>query len=224
MGCHCLLHLHEGNIKTTESKAGLADEEEEMSCFWWYHLNHYIQPSPDSSSTIEIFIAQSFPRWVCFLQGKSSCRLLQQMHRETLSVPQNRAAHLVFGDDACGPVRRSLVTWSSYSFRSSHLLLLLFLKPANDLVTVFLCLHHYSLNSSFSLHNLHSNFPRKRIWLAIWYSPLNIWSAFLQVVPFGMFSCARVPPHLFLADAYASFKSQGKPFPLQKLSETLELG
>lgn len=60
------------------------------------------------------------------------------MHRETLSVPQNRAAHLVFGDDACGPIRRSLVTWSTYSFRSSHLLLLLFLKPANDLVTVFL--------------------------------------------------------------------------------------
>ena len=153
------------------------------------------------------------------------------MHRETSYVPQNRAAHLVFGSDACGPIRRSLVTWSHYSFRSSHLLLLLFLKPANDLVTVFLSasrLHHCSLKSSFSLHNLHSNFPRKRIWLAIWYSPLNVWSAFLQVVPFGMLSCARVPhphpPNLFLASACASFKSQGKTFALQNLSETLELG
>lgn len=189
--------------------------------FQWYHLNHHVR----SGSTIAIFIAQSFPRWVYLLQGKRSCRLLYQMRRETSHVPQNRAAHLVFGNDACGPIRRPLVTWSHCSFRSSHLLLLLFLKLANDLVTVFLsflCLHHNCLNC-FSLHNLHSNFPRKRIWLAIWHSPLNVWSVFLQVVLFGMLSCARDPP-LFVANAYAFFKLQGNPFPLQKLSETLELG
>lgn len=121
------------------------------------------------------------------------------MHRETSYVPQNRAAHLVFGSDACGPIRRSLVIWSHYSFRSSHLLLLLFLKPANDLVTVFLSaslltplffeIFFFSAQPAFKL-------PKKENLIGIWYSPLNVWSAFLQVVPFGMLSCARVPhPH-----------------------------
>lgn len=153
------------------------------------------------------------------------------MHRETSYVPQNRAAHLVFGSDACGPIRRSLVTWSHYSFRSSHLLLLLFLKPANDLVTVFLSaslltplffeIFFFSAQPAFKLpkkENLIGCLIQSLKCMKRFFTGCSLWHAFLcQGSP-------PPPPNLFLANACASFKSQGKTFPLQNLSETLELG
>lgn len=125
-----------------------------------YNLNYYSQPSLNSSSTIELYIV-----WLFFQGGFVSCnwRLLICSYDSCTGRlhsydPEDIAANPVTNSDAYGPVRNSLVTWSQCSFRSSHLLLLLFLKPPKELLTVLLpsLLTHLNLSEQLTFE-----LPRK---------------------------------------------------------------
>lgn len=122
-----------------ERNVELGDGEKEMDFyFWWHNLNHYLQPSLHSSSTMNVTLLDRFQGGLVSCSRRIALGLLQQLHRKASCIAQNRATDPVINSETYGPTKSSLVTWSHSSFRSSHLLMLHFLKPSSDLVTLFL--------------------------------------------------------------------------------------
>lgn len=124
-----------------------------------------------------------------------------------------------------GPMRNPLVTRSQCSFRSSHLLLLLFLKPPKELLTVLLpsLLIYLDLLSE----QLTFKLPRKENLTGCSIHSNDCLIKSLKCIKCFLSVCSlrhNFMPHsnsLHLSNACIFFKLQVKPIPLERLSETL---